>query len=202
MEVVDAKKLETAILYLQRITEGKNPVNNMPAEEGDIINNPNVVRCMFFVKEVLEELKRNDGYIGRRPRTNRDDSKKEYPLEALEAFRYTGDKPISKLVGQFNEYADMTVYQKLVYNPVKQWLLENGYLVEEQKAGSEKRITRPTDKGTEAGIKSEMRTSPRGGSYLYITYGQKAQEMIVENRYKFFKQDNVSSSSGGEELRS
>ena len=31
MEVVDKNKLETSILYLQRITEGKNPVNNLPA---------------------------------------------------------------------------------------------------------------------------------------------------------------------------
>ena len=200
MEVIDTKKLDTAILYLQRMADGKNPVNNMPAEEDDVINNPNVVRCMFFIKDVLEELKRNDGYIGRRPRTNKDDNKKDYPLEALEAFRYTGDKAISKLVGQFNEYADMKVYKKLVYNPIKQWLLENGYLIEEQNQANDKRVTRPTDKGIAIGIKSEMRTGIRGDSYLYITYGQKAQELIVENRYKIFKQGNVSSSNEGEEL--
>lgn len=190
MEVIDTKKLDTAILYLQRMADGKNPVNNMPAEEDDVINNPNVVRCMFFIKDVLEELKRNDGYIGRRPRTNKDDNKKDYPLEALEAFRYTGDKAISKLVEQLNEYADMTVYKKLVYVPLKQWLLENGYLIEEQNSAGSKKITRPTDKGTEIGIKSEMRTGLRGDTYLYITYGQRAQELIVENRYKIFAQGN------------
>lgn len=42
MEVVDTKKLETAILYLQRITEGHNPVNNMPAEEDSVLNNPDM----------------------------------------------------------------------------------------------------------------------------------------------------------------
>ena len=57
MEVVDTKKLETAIMYLQRITEGHNPVNNMPVEDDSVISNPNVVRCMAFVKDVLEELK-------------------------------------------------------------------------------------------------------------------------------------------------
>lgn len=67
MDVVDTKKLETAILYLQRITEGRNPVNNMPADEDSVIHNPNVVRCMLFMKEILEEVKRNDGYIGRKP---------------------------------------------------------------------------------------------------------------------------------------
>jgi len=67
MDIVDTKKLEIAILYLQRITEGHNPVNNMPVDEDSVINNPNVVRCMSFIKEVLEELKRNDGYIGGKP---------------------------------------------------------------------------------------------------------------------------------------
>lgn len=33
MEFVDKKKQETAILYLQRIADGNNPVNNMPAEK-------------------------------------------------------------------------------------------------------------------------------------------------------------------------
>ena len=66
MESIDMKKLETAIVYLQRIADGNNPINNLPAEEDSVLNNPNVIRCMFFVKEVLEEVKRNNGYIGKK----------------------------------------------------------------------------------------------------------------------------------------
>ena len=135
MELVDTKKLETAILYLQRITEGHNPVNNMPVEDDSVINNPNVVRCMFFVKEVLEELKRNDGYIGRRPRTNKDKSKPDYPLDALLDFHYAGDKCITKLVDQLNGMVDMTVYKKITYYPIIAWLKQKGYLAE--KAGKD-----------------------------------------------------------------
>lgn len=54
MEVVDTKKLEIAIQYLHRITEGRNPVNNIPVDDDSVIKNPNVVRCMLFIKEVLE----------------------------------------------------------------------------------------------------------------------------------------------------
>ena len=60
MESVDMKKLETAIVYLQRISDGNNPINNLPADEDSVLNNPNVIRCMFFVKEILEEVKRNN----------------------------------------------------------------------------------------------------------------------------------------------
>ena len=128
MEVVDTKKLEIAIQYLQRITEGHNPVNNIPVDDDSAIKNPNVVRCMLFIKEVLEEVKRNDGYIGRRPRTNRDSSKQEYPLDALKEFRYSEDKSVSRLVDQFNGLTDLTVFQKLTYKPIIAWLKQNGYL--------------------------------------------------------------------------
>lgn len=36
MEIIDMKKLETAIVYLERIAEG---------------HNPNVIRYMYFVKD-------------------------------------------------------------------------------------------------------------------------------------------------------
>lgn len=45
MESIDIKKLETAIIYLQRIAEGNNPINNMPAYEDTVLNDPNVIRC-------------------------------------------------------------------------------------------------------------------------------------------------------------
>lgn len=71
--MVDIKKLETAILYIQRIVNGNNPVNNMPLEDDAVLNNQNVTRCMSFVKDVLEEIKKNDGYIGRKPRIKKID---------------------------------------------------------------------------------------------------------------------------------
>lgn len=63
METIDMKKLNLAINYVQRIAEGRNPVNNLPSEEDSIMNDPNIIRCMFFIKEVLEEIRRNGGLI-------------------------------------------------------------------------------------------------------------------------------------------
>ena len=31
--------------------------------EHEILNNPNVIRCMFFVKEVLEQVQKNGGVV-------------------------------------------------------------------------------------------------------------------------------------------
>ena len=35
--------------------------NNKPTEEDSVLNNPNVIRCMYFVKEVLTAVKENSG---------------------------------------------------------------------------------------------------------------------------------------------
>ena len=196
MEVVDTKKLEIAIQYLQRITEGHNPVNNIPVDDDSVIKNPNVVRCMLFIKEVLEEVKRNDGYIGRRPRTNRDSSKQEYPLEALKEFRYSEDKSVSRLVDQFNGLTDLAVYQKLTYKPIIAWLKQSGYLIEEQEEGISKKRTLVTEKGSELGIKSELRKDSKGQEFIYITYSRTAQEFIVSNMDKILSLDAMRKASG------
>lgn len=172
------KKLETAIVYLQRIADGNNPVNNMPAENDVVLNNPNVIRCMFFVKEVLEEVKRNNGYIGRKPGKSH---KQEFPMESLASFEYREDKAISKFVAQINESVDENVYQKLSYTTITQWLKLNGFLVEEFNQELNKNVTMPTEKGINLGIRAERRSSLRGVDYMLVIYGKQAQEYIVSN---------------------
>ncbi len=184
MEIVDTEKLKTAIVYLQRITEGHNPVNNMPADDDSVINNPNVVRCMMFIKEILEEINLNGGYIGSRVYDDRDKGKLAYPLEVLGSFQYTGDKPVTKFVEQINSLADLTVYRRITYKPITAWLKREGYLAEEQGADEHKHRTVVTDKGNEIGIKSELRKNSKGMEYNYITYSQAAQEFIVANMSK------------------
>ncbi len=187
MEVVDTKKLETAIIYLQRIADGHNPVNNMPVDEDSVLDNPNVKRCMSFVKEVLEELRKNDGYIGRRPRTDRDKNKPDYPLENLKAFKYEEDKTITKIVEQLNSLADTTVYKKIVYNQITDWLKENGYLETKRDDYLGKNTTVPTEDGRAIGISSEFFNNPQGRSYIRVSYDQKAQEFIVKKMDKILQ---------------
>lgn len=175
---VDIKKLETAILYLQRITEGKNPVNNMPADEDAVLNNPNVIRCMCFVKEILEEVKDNDGYVGRKPRKS---NKLEFPMETLNSYVYQKDKSITRFVRQINDEIDKDVYQKLSYRRVRQWLKLNGYLEERMYEEYGKSFHVPTEKGLLLGIRAESRQSSTRGGYMATFYSKDAQEFIVNN---------------------
>ena len=181
MESIDMKKLETAIVYLQRIADGNNPINNLPADEDSVLNNPNVIRCMFFVKDVLEEVKRNGGYIGKKAKKR---DKLEFPIEMLKSFVYREDKAISRFVDQLNEGLDDNTYKKLNYKPITQWLKLNGFLQEEDNMEFKKTITMPTQKGTRLGIRVERRSNSRGMDYMMLIYGKQAQEYIVQNLEK------------------
>ncbi len=178
MESVDMKKLETAIVYLQRIADGNNPINNLPADEDSVLNNPNVIRCMYFVKEVLEEVKRNNGYIGKKSKKS---ERLDFPIEVLGSFSYKEDKAISKFVEQINEAVDGNVYKKINYRTITQWLKLNEFLQEEHSSELNKTITQPTEKGIKLGIRTEKRTSSRGVEYMLVIYGKQAQEYIVQN---------------------
>ena len=53
MSTYDLKRLEVAIQYIRRMSDGKNPVTNRPAPENEVLNNMNVHRCLKFIDEVL-----------------------------------------------------------------------------------------------------------------------------------------------------
>lgn len=178
MESVNMKKLETAIVYLQRISDGNNPINNLPADEDSVLNNPNVIRCMFFVKEILEEVKRNNGYIGKKAKKS---DKADFPVETLASFSYKEDKAISRFVEQINESVDGDIYKKVNYKLITQWLKLNGFLQEERRQEFNKTITMPTEKGIQLGIRAERRSNSGGAEYMLVMYGKQAQEYIVQN---------------------
>ena len=185
METVDMKKLETAITYLQRIADGNNPINNLPADKDSVLNNPNVIRCMFFVKEILEEVRRNNGYIGKKAGKS---DRMDFPLEILSSFTYREDKAITKLVEQLNENVDEHIYKKINYKVITQWLKANDFLREEFSQELNKTVTMPTEKGLQLGIRAEKRTGSSGMDYMIIIYGKQAQEYIVKNMEKIKEQ--------------
>ena len=52
MKQFDLEKVETALTFVERIADGKNPINNDIADKDDAMNDPVIIRSMFFVKEL------------------------------------------------------------------------------------------------------------------------------------------------------
>ena len=180
-EPFSVEKLDIALTYIGRMAEGKNPVNNRPMPNDAALENPNVIRCMFFVRDVLAQVKDNDGYVkGRKPRQ----AKEVVPAAELASrFTYRADKPVSFLLRQIYEPVEDRNVKRLSAVNVTSWLRANGYLKEERSEEEGKSVVVPTEKGKSVGIYSETREK-YGKSYSLNIYGKDAQELIVRNLQK------------------
>lgn len=128
MKQFEQSKLDVAIKYVERIADGCNPVNNVPLENDDILNNPNIIRCMYFIKDVLEEVQRNDGMIGGKVGK---EPVLPFPIEILDSFIYVEDKSITHVLNQVYEpIANMNV-KKVSVTKITAALKEEGYLLDE-----------------------------------------------------------------------
>ena len=175
MDRIDINKLEIAIKYVERIAKGYNPVNNMPAEDDSALNNPNVIRCMYFIKEVLEDVKERENSAIKKAK-----SKEPFPLSVLKDYQYQEDKSITHFLKQLYSPLEDGTFKKIPPQRITAWLKENGYLTEENSQDTKKSTTIPTERGKELGIYTESRTF-NGKIYLAVIYNQSAQEFIVKN---------------------
>ena len=196
MESIDLNRLKTAITYAERIADGKNPVTNAPAREEDVINNPNVIRCMFFIRDVLRQVYDNGGRVGGKPPKAPKPERKPFPLEALAAFSYRQDLGISALVQQINELIDQAEYEPLQRTAVSNWLEAEGLLTRVPDADG-RRVSRPTDRGRAAGLYLIDRNYD-DRSYSVVMYGKEAQEMIVSRIPEMLSARRKAPGSGGE----
>lgn len=177
MEKINMEKLNMALVYVERIADGKDPIKDIPAEDDATMNNPDIIRCMFFVKETLTMLKRNMGVVGRTPAAK----KKDFPMESLSSYNYVEKKTITKLIEQLNSVINTEEYKKLSYKVVTDWLKENGYLEEREDSQLGKKVTLSTAKGQAVGINHSFQTSMSGTSYYRVEYDREGQEFVVLN---------------------
>ena len=175
MAEFDSIKLEKAIEYVKRMAEGKNPVNNEMVEEDSVINNPNVIRCLYFIEEVLKEVQKNNGKVKTKSK------RKEFPLEHLNNYKYQKNLPISVFTEKLNEGLDKQEYNRVGYNRIKKWLTTMGYIEIVENAEWNNKQTIPTEKGKSIGIYLEERTSSSGNVYHVVMYNKIAQEFIISN---------------------
>jgi len=177
MSEIDLQKLDVAIEYVKRIADGKNPVTNQECPDDSVINNPNVIRCMFFIRDVLQQVKNHKGIIGGRS----SGSKISFPMEVLSSFEYQSDLSITHFLNQLKNLCEDPKIVKLTTKAFTDWLKQNGYLEEQlDKFTGEKKIL-VTQQGLDFGLYMEERTSSYGRPYTVIMYGRSAQEYLVSH---------------------
>ncbi len=52
----DSERIEKSIVILQKIAKGINPVTGEPINDESFLNDPRIIRCFFFVTEILKNV--------------------------------------------------------------------------------------------------------------------------------------------------
>lgn len=183
MSTYDLKRLEIAIQYIRRMSEGKNPVSNRPAPDNEVLNNVNVHRCLKFIDEVLTDVHKNGGSVGlvsQRERKPRVPVSQTFPYEILDRYEYRQDQQISYLLRQLEEYLPEGSKLPVQATLITTWLRENGYLEIKAVNDTGRENSVPTTKGEDLGIYDE-RAGVYPNEYYRVFYNENAQRFIIQN---------------------
>ena len=106
--------------------------------------------------------------------------KEEFRLtdEILSAVQYVPETTISDFAAQINDLRDEKQMKRLTVKWLTEKLTEEGCL--ERKFWNGFTRTVLTEKGREAGIRAEERTSAKGNPYEVFLYSEKAQKYLIE----------------------
>lgn len=176
--MTELEKIRRAKLYIDKLANGINPIDDSPVPEQDVINQVRISRCLFFVSQVLGQVEQQGGVRGPgRPVKRAFAITKEQQTKLV-----LEDRPISvsEFVRRVNEVVpDRPGRQKLRTTDVTTWLLEQG-LIEIVPQADHKSVKVPTDQGRALGIVLEQLTGPKG-AYQGMLYGPEAQRFLADH---------------------
>ena len=175
--MTELEKMQRAKMYIDKLANGINPIDDEPAADSDIINNVRLSRCLFYVSGVLGQVIDNHGVIGKAKVL-----KKAFSISAedIRKFEFSATPiTISEMTKRLNSVADLDTCHKLNYSAITSWLVEIGALESRSNADG-KSTKRPTEQGKALGISTEKRVGVNG-EYVVVLYNREAQQFIIDN---------------------
>lgn len=172
--MIDKEKLNSAKVWIEKLANGINPLNDELVKDDDLVNNVHISRCLFYVAEVLGEIKA--GSSGARRST-----RNAFFLAAKDAANISIRAPngIANFVRSVNVSIPEDM-RPLSAGQVIKWLRNEGLLLEVTKADGHK-TNLPTANGNRLGITTEIQRNPEGMEYQRVVYSVEAQRFILNN---------------------
>lgn len=180
--MTDLEKIKRAKMYMDKLANGINPIDDTTAPEEDIINNVRLSRCFFFVSDVLRQVIDAGGVMSVSAPKEPNPKKTPFfiPYEKRDAFDFS-EIPISasELAARLNRLAGDPNMKRVSYGRITSWLTEIGLL--SVAARPDGHITKhPTPDGNKFGITLEERMGSQG-MYQVVVYDMQAQHFIIDN---------------------
>lgn len=176
--MTELEKMQRAKMYIDKLANGINPIDDTVATENDVINNVRVSRCFFFISDILRQVIENGGTVN----NAKNAQKSHFYLTDEQRIQYVpSDKllSISEITKALNNIADLDKCKKLSYRSITDWLVNIGAL-EIYNDFNGKAKKHPTEQGKELGMSTETRVG-MNGKYHIVVYNKEAQQFIVDN---------------------
>lgn len=188
--MTELEKIERARMYMDKLANGINPIDDTMVPDADVINNVRLSRCFFFISDVLRQVIENGGVKSSEPPKREKKVPLCIPFEKRPSFAFS-ERPISasEIARRINALNDCENMQKLSYNGIINWFSEIGMLTWAATTDG-KKTKHPTPNGIEAGILIEDRNSSKG-PYQVVVYNLKAQHFIIDNLDSIIEAENV-----------
>lgn len=187
--MTELEKIERAKMYMDKLANGINPIDDTIVPDDDLINNVRLSRCFFFVSDVLRQVIENGetkSVVNKKPKKR----PLEIPFEKRSQFSYSKIPiPASEIAKRINSLADNDNMKKLTYSGILTWLTEIG-MMEWTVTPDGKRTKRPTKIGEETGISVEERMG-NNGPYQVVVYNNDAQHFIMDNLDAILTAENM-----------
>ncbi len=165
--MIDIAKMQNAKRIIECLANGIHPVTGEILKD-TVFDEPEVIRCLFFIKEVLQEEIEN-------PQKGK---KEEFSADSLQLENVLQDEPIalSPFVKKIKD-ANGGVGP----NAKKIWelLTDRGFLCEGTNLnGNKTRL--PTELGLQSGLTRSERQTAMGKSFYVVEYDRTGQELLLE----------------------
>lgn len=170
----DKEKLAIAQDWVRKLANGINPINGSIIKEDDVVNNVHISRCLLYVADILGK---------RAERKFRSNQLRNISFVASavqkEKYNYVDGISISAFIREIERIIPENM-QSLNYKSILKWLIQKGYIVENEVDETGHAFKIPTEKGKRIGIYTEKRERT-GGYYIVTLYNRNAQRYLLDN---------------------
>lgn len=177
--MTELETLERAKMYMEKLANGINPIDDSIVSDEDIINNVRLSRCFFYVADILRRVIDNGGVSPAKKERREKKIPFSLSIEKRNDFEFSVQPiPISEITKRINALADENM-ARLPVRAIQEWLISVEILTEVLNDEG-KNVKHPTPQGERMGISPENRIW-EDRKYTVVVYNSDAQHFILDN---------------------
>ena len=180
---LEKEKIIKANEILNKMANGVNPVNGKPINDDCFLQDQRIIRCLFFVQQVLDKVIVNETDISDKKATRfiitvEEKSRVKFPEENI---------GINQFARCVNSVIDLNLSRKITGIEINKQLKKMEILGEQPLEGGKKR-TVITEESHKYGIETEKRNY-NGNEYDMVCFNDKGKKFLLDNLEKILEYD-------------